>query len=605
MKTLRSFLLLVCLFSNISLADDAIRNLEAKLKTVSGKEKIKVLNDLAEASLETSARKSIEYGKQALELAEKTGHKKEKANAFENIGVAHNNLSDYDKALEYHINALKIREELGDKKDIANSLHYIGVVYDYLGIFEKALNFHFTALKMRKQIGDKTGIASSLHNIGIIYYLTNRPKKALDHYIRALKIGEELGDKKAVAKSLNNIGVIYKDLFNYAKSLKYYLKGLKYFEETGDIYQVANISNNIGQLYITMQKYDKAFSYLGKALKIAKKIEAKEIIRENYSFLSVLYTKKEDYKRALEYYKLSSEVKDSIFTGETNAKIADMQTQYETDKKQKEIELLKKDNEIQQLELDKQKLFKNSLFGGLAFVLILALVMYNRYRLKKRAHAELESAHDIIKLEKSKSDKLLLNILPVRVAEDLKERGKTEPESYENVTVYFSDIVGFTNISSTLEPNFLIDELNDIFTIFDNIIEKNQCERIKTIGDAYLCVCGMPMEDPNHAENIVKSSIQIIQYLKERNQYSETEWKIRIGIHTGKVVGGVVGVKKYIYDVFGDTINTASRMESNSEPMKINISEVTYKFVKDKFEFIEREPLEVKGKGEMKMYFVK
>jgi len=206
--------------------------------------------------------------------------------------------------------------------------------------------------------------------------------------------------------------------------------------------------------------------------------------------------------------------------------------------------------------------------------------------------------------EKSKSDKLLLNILPAGVASDLREKGKTKPESFEDVTVYFSDVVGFTDTSSKLEPNFLISELNDIFTTFDNIVEKYECERIKTIGDAYLCVCGMPEANKNHAINIVQSAIEIIDFLTERNRHSEITWEIRIGIHTGKVVGGVVGVKKYIYDVFGDTINTAARMESNSEPMKINISECTYNLIHDKFHIIPRGVFYVKGKGDMKMYFV-
>lgn len=255
--------------------------------------------------------------------------------------------------------------------------------------------------------------------------------------------------------------------------------------------------------------------------------------------------------------------------------------------------------------MDKQKLLRDFSLAGFCFVLTLAFVIYNRYRLKKKAHAELEDAHRIIQVEKAKSDKLLLNILPVRVANDLKEKGETEPESYDNVTVYFSDIVGFTDMSSRLEPRFLIEELNDIFTAFDNIIEKNQCERIKTIGDAYLCVSGMPEQNPNHAENIVRSATEIIKYLRNRNHISNIQWKIRVGIHTGQVVGGVVGIKKYIYDVFGDTINTASRMESNSQPMKINVSEATYQIVKDKFQFIERDSIAVKGKGMMKMYFVK
>ena len=216
--------------------------------------------------------------------------------------------------------------------------------------------------------------------------------------------------------------------------------------------------------------------------------------------------------------------------------------------------------------------------------------------------AKLEKHNKIITLEKEKADKLLLNILPARVANDLKETGKTKPECFKNVTVFFSDIVGFTQLSAKLDPDVLIDELNRLFTAFDNIVEKHQCERIKTIGDAYLCVCGLPSENSSHAENIVQSAIEIIKYLEKRT--AQIKWEVRIGIHTGKVIGGVVGIKKYIYDVFGDTINTASRMETHSVPMKINISETTYHQIKDKFKVIERGLIPVKGKGSMKMYFI-
>ena len=207
-------------------------------------------------------------------------------------------------------------------------------------------------------------------------------------------------------------------------------------------------------------------------------------------------------------------------------------------------------------------------------------------------------------LEKEKTEDLLLNILPLKVVNDLKNSGKSVPESFDNVTVYFSDIVGFTKLSTSLEPNVLIDELNDMFTAFDDIMSNNGCERIKTIGDAYMAVCGLPKPNDNHAKNIINAALEIRDYLEERNTRNGIKWKIRIGIHSGKVVGGVVGVRKYIYDVFGDTINTTSRMESNSEPMRINISETTYNLVKDQYQFTPREIAEIKGKGEMKMYFL-
>ncbi|MGE0085692.1 MAG: adenylate/guanylate cyclase domain-containing protein [Desulfococcaceae bacterium] len=594
----------ILLFPSVLWAGSDIEILEKKLLRADESESLVILNEMSAAYWETLPKKSIVYGQEALRLAQKLADRKQEALALRNIGVAHRNLSDYDKALEYLLNSLKIRKELEDPKEIADSLHHMGIVYDYLNNFEKALEYHHNALEIEKEIGYQEGIAASLHNIGIIHHLSSRYDEALKYYKEGLQIRGEIGDRQGVAASMNNIGVLYMDISNYPEALKYFFDALKIFSEIGQNYEVANISNNIGKLYTDIREYDKALPYLEKGLEMAEKIGAKELIRENYSFFSDLHIAKADYQKALEYYKKSEDVRNSIFTAESQAKISDIQTQYETEKKQKEIELLKKDNEINRLELDRQKLLRNSLLGGFTFVLLLAAVVYNRYLFKKKAHAKLEEAHRLIMEEKAKSDKLLLNILPVRVANDLKEKGKTEPESFENVTVYFSDVVGFTNLSSHLDPKVLIGELNDIFTAFDNIIEKHECERVKTIGDAYLCVCGMPEENPNHAENMMRAAIEIIRYLRQRNTGSEIQWRIRIGIHTGRVVGGVVGIKKYIYDVFGDTINTASRMESNSEPMKINVSEATYLILKDRFPFVERATVSVKGKGEMKMFFV-
>jgi class 3 adenylate cyclase len=222
----------------------------------------------------------------------------------------------------------------------------------------------------------------------------------------------------------------------------------------------------------------------------------------------------------------------------------------------------------------------------------------------KERTREIEESRQIIRLEKEKSDKLLLNILPQKVADDLKNNGTSDPEMFEDVTVFFSDIVGFTSLSEQLRPKVLIDELNILFTEFDTIIEKNNCERIKTIGDAYLAVCGMPVQNENHAINIVNSALEILNFVERKNSEDEIEWKIRIGIHTGDVVGGVVGVKKYIYDVFGDAINTASRMESNSAAMRINVSESTYKHIRGKYKIGRRKPVEVKGKGVLNMFYV-
>lgn len=209
-----------------------------------------------------------------------------------------------------------------------------------------------------------------------------------------------------------------------------------------------------------------------------------------------------------------------------------------------------------------------------------------------------------IQIEKGKSDELLLNILPQKVADDLKEYGHSSPQLFPEVSVFFSNVVGFSTLSKDLDPKFLIDELSDIFSNFDLIVDKYNCQRIKTIGASYLCVSGMPLDDPRHAHNLLSAALEILQYLHRRNESCEVKWQVRIGVNSGPVIGGIVGIKKYVYDVFGETINTASRMETNSESMKINISENTWILIKDDFKISPRGQFEVKGKGAMHMYFV-
>ena len=223
------------------------------------------------------------------------------------------------------------------------------------------------------------------------------------------------------------------------------------------------------------------------------------------------------------------------------------------------------------------------------------------HRLK---NVELVRLNEEIHEEKDKSDALLRNILPERIIEDLQRYGRAEPEVFDSVTVFFSDFIGFTTRTAELEPSRLIAELNEIFTAFDERADTHGCERIKTIGDAYLAVCGLPCPDPDHAAKILAFSRDVVEYLTDRNRTHELIWPVRIGVHSGRVVGGVVGVKKYIYDVFGDTINTASRLESHSESMRVNVSEETVRLSGGRFTFEARERIEVKGKGPMRMWFL-
>ena len=211
-----------------------------------------------------------------------------------------------------------------------------------------------------------------------------------------------------------------------------------------------------------------------------------------------------------------------------------------------------------------------------------------------------------INLERKKSDALLANILPKYVINDLKEKGFSEPRSLENISVMFTDFVGFTKISQEISATKLIEELNDIFSEFDRITESHASERIKTIGDAYMCVSGLERSAQSPQRNLISIALRMIAFLENRNQQNELEWHLRLGIASGDSVAGIVGQTKYLFDLFGDAVNTAARMESYSEPQSINIDQKTYLALANApdLTFIKRPITFVKGKGDMQMYFV-
>ena len=211
-----------------------------------------------------------------------------------------------------------------------------------------------------------------------------------------------------------------------------------------------------------------------------------------------------------------------------------------------------------------------------------------------------------LRKERIKSETLLLNILPEQIAHVLKETGKATPKKYENVTILFTDFQDFTKLVATIPATTLVAELNDIFSRFDDIMDEFEIEKIETIGDAYMAASGLPQEYPDHALRCVEAALSMVDFLEQRNATSEISWNMRVGIHSGSVVAGVVGKKKFAYDLFGDTINTASRIESNGQAGKVNISQTTYELLQQysSFVFEDRGLISAKGKGDLQMRFV-
>jgi class 3 adenylate cyclase len=220
-----------------------------------------------------------------------------------------------------------------------------------------------------------------------------------------------------------------------------------------------------------------------------------------------------------------------------------------------------------------------------------------------------DQLHEELSNEKARSDELLLNILPSKVANELKETDKVEPRFYNSVSIMFGDFCGFTKLAEQMEPKSLIDLLNQYFSAFDKIVTNHNVEKIKTIGDAYMCASGLPAESRGHALRICLAALEIQHYLKRANEQREkmrmARWDMRIGIHTGPVIAGVVGERKFTYDIWGDAVNVAALIEQGGEPEKVTISETTFQQVKEAFETEALGEVASGKKGDLSMYTLK
>jgi adenylate cyclase len=412
--------------------------------------------------------------------------------------------------------------------------------------------------------------------IGDVYIAAKDYSNALQYLNEAKKIAEETGDKAGSAEKLQAIGSAYlaiaTDSINTKESRK-----------------------------ITGSKQDalvKSIAYFFRAADIHKQIGNIKDLSENYRDLSTSYELTGDYKEALENHKQYMASKDSVFSQQNKEKLKKLEIKRDIDLKDKQIQ-------IDKLEVAKKRSERIFYIAGIILLLLVIVFISRNYRLQKRSNILLSKANLGLEEEKKRSEDLLLNILPSEVANELKSTGSAQAKQFDDVTVLFTDFVNFSRASEKMSPQELVNELDICFKAFDRIIGKYNVEKIKTIGDAYLAVSGLPLPDALHAENAVNVAIEINNFIETRKvQLGDKAFDVRIGIHSGSLVAGIVGLKKFAYDIWGDTVNVAARMEQNSEPGKINISQNTYELLKGKFNCTYRGEIEAKNKGKLGMYFV-
>lgn len=599
---------------------------------------IDALNQLSRSYLGTNPDTSVFYAKQASELAESVNDYKRMGTALKNVGLGYYYQADYVSVLEFWEASLAAFQEADDPKGISNLLSNIGAVYYSTGDNTKAVDYYLRAQRIAEKSGEDFRLATVLQNIGAVYERTKEFDKAESYLLQALEICKLLEYDKGIGTVALNLGDVYMQLDNYDLAETYLNQAREYFIKTNDNY-IASPLVKIGEIEMERGNYQKALSYLyqaeriaeeketnlvlqlayigegnvhlrmknpGLALKafqnayeIGKTIGLTEELQETFQGLTNAYKQKGDYRNATRFQDSLLKATKDVYDVEKNNQIENLQLSFDIEKKQSEINILNADNEIKSAQIARAKIFRNFLLAIAALLIVVIGGVAYQYNYVRKTNK-------IITEERNKSDKLLLNILPEETADELKQKGLVKAQKHDHVTVLFTDFVNFTGTAGKMPPEELVKTIDYYFKNFDEITQRHNLEKIKTIGDAYMCAGGLPKKDENNTVNALMAAADIVKFVEETHKNPPEgikPFQIRIGLNCGPLVAGVVGSRKFQYDIWGDTVNIAARMETKSEPNKINVSESIYELLKDELNFSYRGELDVKNKGKMKMYF--
>ncbi len=510
----------------------------------------------------------------------------EKGNFLTRIG-------ENSEALEAYFKSLNYAKRINDQTGIGSLMIAIAGSYTSMEDTKNAIRYFKSGIQLLRAVNDSIKIATSLLNIGDLYISIGKLDSALIYTSESVLLFNKVNYPIGSAYGMGNSGMIYAEQGYDDIAENNINEAIKILEELEDYYPISVYLTYMSDIYLRKNDYTMALNYAQRSLELAQKYDLKEQISDANLKLAQLYEQQGDQVTSYKYYKDHISYRDSVNNIETVQQMADLRTNYEVSQKQIEVDLLDEKQRNQRITLI-------ATVVGLGLIMILALGLFRRNRFIKKTS-------DVIQQERDRSDQLLLNILPEETAKELKDKGKVKAKRFESVSVLFTDFKGFTEYSANLSPEELVESVNYYYSKFDEIMEKHGLEKIKTVGDAYMAAGGLPFPSADHALKMVEAALEIRDFVKESKKTDpddQTRFDIRIGINTGPVVAGVVGTKKFAYDIWGDTVNIASRMESNSEPGKINVSENTYQLIKDQFTCMYRGEIEAKNKGKLKMYFV-
>ncbi|MCB0687124.1 MAG: tetratricopeptide repeat protein, partial [Saprospiraceae bacterium] len=494
-------------------------------------------------------------------------------------------------------------QRLEDKSGLSSIYNEFGNIYRTQGEFSKALDYYQKSITNHRLIGDEKGNAPMYSNIGDLYLMQGDEQKALEYFEKGLKLYQESDDLLGIATIYSGIGSVKQDEKKVEEALDYLNRSLAISEKINDQQGAITTLLSIGLIYLDEHLLTKALEFCRRSYQLAGQLgdignqrDACDCLYESYKHLN-------NIELALSFHEKMNILDDSMQVEETARQM--QQIEFANKLLADSLDQVAKDMEVEmvhQAEIQKKTMNRNLALVFGFFFLLLSIGLYRRWLYMKQSKA-------IIEKEKERSEALLLNILPSEIADELKAKGTAEARDHEVVSILFTDFKGFTEKAARLSAADLIAEINHCFKAFDLICEEFGIEKIKTIGDAYMAAGGLPVSNPDSVANTIKAGLKMQDFIKNRITEKDENgiaFEMRVGIHTGPVVAGIVGVKKFQYDVWGDTVNTAARMESRGEPGKVNISQDTYYLVKNHadFNFTPRGMMEVKGKGKMWMWFV-